>query len=363
MDPRLAVKKKAISSLILVVGLFVIGVGAFVLNKTGINFLFGEKAASGAFVTLTGILKKTADSKCYNILPSEYKSTPYVLEGSFPILNSGDTRQKEKITSLISTVIAAPAPPRYPTSSTVPSTRPTKGPRPTPANYDFSTTCRPIYATSDMVGNLLAQKVVVTGVQNGVVLYAKSIKSTTVSSCKEQCPGTDGVLRNCTPPEADGTAQESLCNSVGRVESCGGAQYCCPTLGGAWTKDLTKCSPPATLIPNPVSIKVVSPNGGESLYRYQTYNIAWQASPGVANYLVYAVNVNGGISLIGSANSPQTSITWNANPPNFVKDPNTFPNQYKIRVVNSQQTSMFDESDNFFTINPAPIALPTSASN
>ena len=61
-------------------------------------------------------------------------------------------------------------------------------------------------------------------------------------SCTEQCPGSDGVLRNCTPPEADGTAQESLCNSAGRTESCGGATYCCPSAGGAWTTDMSACS-------------------------------------------------------------------------------------------------------------------------
>ena len=62
------------------------------------------------------------------------------------------------------------------------------------------------------------------------------------SGCTEECPSSDGILRNCTPPEADGTPEESICNSsfVGRVESCGGTQYCCP--GTSWSSDMTACT-------------------------------------------------------------------------------------------------------------------------
>jgi hypothetical protein len=60
--------------------------------------------------------------------------------------------------------------------------------------------------------------------------------------CKEECPGSDGILRNCTPPEGDGTPAESICDTAGRVESCGGAEYCCPSVGGTWTTDMTACS-------------------------------------------------------------------------------------------------------------------------
>ncbi|MCC6711056.1 MAG: hypothetical protein IT416_01755, partial [Candidatus Pacebacteria bacterium] len=37
------------------------------------------------------------------------------------------------------------------------------------------------------------------------------------TQCQEQCPGNDGVLRNCTPPESDGSSQDSTCNVKGRV--------------------------------------------------------------------------------------------------------------------------------------------------
>lgn len=62
------------------------------------------------------------------------------------------------------------------------------------------------------------------------------------TTCTEQCPGSDGVLRNCTPPESDGTSEDSLCNAAGRVESCGGEQYCCPAVGGTWTTDMSTCA-------------------------------------------------------------------------------------------------------------------------
>ncbi len=51
-------------------------------------------------------------------------------------------------------------------------------------------------------------------------------------ACVDKCPDTDGVLRSCTP-SADGSFQ-SLCNSAGRVEVCGGKSYTCPAPGGTW---------------------------------------------------------------------------------------------------------------------------------
>ncbi|MFA7300851.1 MAG: hypothetical protein WC069_00875 [Candidatus Shapirobacteria bacterium] len=57
------------------------------------------------------------------------------------------------------------------------------------------------------------------------------------SGCKEECPGSDGVLRNCT-----GVVGQSLCNQVNRVEMCGTKCFICPTVGGKWNvTDISKC--------------------------------------------------------------------------------------------------------------------------
>jgi hypothetical protein len=74
------------------------------------------------------------------------------------------------------------------------------------------------------------------------------------AQCKEECPSTkDGVLRNCTPPEADGSSEDSICSAKGRVESCGGKEYCCPSPGGTWTTDMTACATP-TPEPSPTEV-------------------------------------------------------------------------------------------------------------
>ncbi len=55
-------------------------------------------------------------------------------------------------------------------------------------------------------------------------------------ACDEQCPGDDGVLRNCTDAQ-----EQSICVWQGIKESCGGNDCCCPSANGAWTRDMSKC--------------------------------------------------------------------------------------------------------------------------
>ena len=73
------------------------------------------------------------------------------------------------------------------------------------------------------------------------------------AQCVEQCPGNDGILRSCTPPEADGSSNDSICSARGRVESCGGVDYCCPAPGGTWTTNMTACATP-TPEPSPTEV-------------------------------------------------------------------------------------------------------------
>lgn len=75
----------------------------------------------------------------------------------------------------------------------------------------------------------------------------------------EACPvpGQPNLLKSCHPVETDGSATESLCDRVGRVETCGVAntQYCCPKVGGSWTTNMSACAasptPTATASPTP----------------------------------------------------------------------------------------------------------------
>lgn len=61
----------------------------------------------------------------------------------------------------------------------------------------------------------------------------------------QQCPTSDGThLLSCTPPESDNSPSDSLCGAgfVGRIEVCGGAQYCCN--GTRWTVSMAACATP-----------------------------------------------------------------------------------------------------------------------
>lgn len=74
-----------------------------------------------------------------------------------------------------------------------------------------------------------------------------------------ECPSlTDpSLLRDCSTT-GEVFPNDSYCNIAGRVEVCGqtvadAKQFCCPSAGGAWTLDLTKCpavSPTPTASPS-----------------------------------------------------------------------------------------------------------------
>lgn len=82
-------------------------------------------------------------------------------------------------------------------------------------------------------------------------------------ACNAQCPvsSNKSLLISCTP-SSDGTYQ-SLCNTKGRTEPCGGRTYCCPRAGGDWTTNMTACatptptsttSPTLTISPTPSTV-------------------------------------------------------------------------------------------------------------
>jgi hypothetical protein len=75
----------------------------------------------------------------------------------------------------------------------------------------------------------------------------------------EACPvaGQPDLLMSCTPANADGTANKVSCSNlgyVGKIVSCGSQTFCCPSLGAAWTTDLSACS--SSTSPSPTSSPV-----------------------------------------------------------------------------------------------------------
>ncbi len=100
----------------------------------------------------------------------------------------------------------------------------------------------------------------------GILLQENQDIRQQASGCVEQCPGPDGVLRSCTPPEDDGSSRDSLCAWAGRVEVCGNKNYCCPAAGGKWAlcpkptaTPAVTASPSATIAPTIAPTVGVSP--------------------------------------------------------------------------------------------------------
>lgn len=120
-------------------------------------------------------------------------------------------------------------------------------------------------------GAILGVLVLAVGVLSGIYLVGQNQNisekaAVTYGRCNEPgaeaCPGSDGVLRSCHPPEADNTPALSLCNSKGRIEFCGTRNYCCPAVGGTWTADMTACATPTpapTGTPSPTPVPTASP--------------------------------------------------------------------------------------------------------
>lgn len=112
--------------------------------------------------------------------------------------------------------------------------------------------------------------VLALGIVAGIILVRQQQNiSEEAQTCDEECPGADGVLRNCHPPNTDGTAQESVCNTKGLVSFCGIRNFCCPEAGAPWTTNMTLCtaaSPTATpsLTATPIETATSTPSGRAS---------------------------------------------------------------------------------------------------
>jgi len=104
-------------------------------------------------------------------------------------------------------------------------------------------------ASGKIIATVFAIFILVGGLAAGLILVRRNqdLREQAETTCVEECPGVDSggrsVLRNCTPPEADGTSDDQICNLAGRTGQCGGQQYCCPAAGGVWTTNMTACTP------------------------------------------------------------------------------------------------------------------------
>jgi hypothetical protein len=98
-------------------------------------------------------------------------------------------------------------------------------------------------------------------------------------------------------------------------------------------------------------VKVLSPNGGETLEVGKTYRITWQASSNIDRvYLMYKKdNYTGNWICFDCANTGY--FDWTVN----VGNTNTTNTQYKIEIIGYENSkgSILDQSDNFFTV-PLP---------
>lgn len=233
------------SPLIVVFLLLVLGFGAYFLAK---NFQVNLKSgASNVVQSATGKLVKkgTPDfAPC-----GKNANFTYGLLGSQVLAASTEAGGR-----IVSTAIPRPT-----------GIRRTPTPVPTPK----TPACTPLTVKAGLADKLVGQKVIVTGTYQNGIFYATTIAAI---KCTEQCPGKDNVLRNCTPPEKDGTSADSQCNQAGRIEVCGAKNFCCPKAGGVWTTDLTKCPNPKTPTPSPfcvdgVGYTAVSNSCGTGVFR------------------------------------------------------------------------------------------------
>ena len=110
-----------------------------------------------------------------------------------------------------------------------------------------------------------------------------------------------------------------------------------------------------TTAPSNSYIKVISPNGGEQWVSGQTYNITWQSN-GINNVKLaecaetpllstkYTCQELSGIPSVG-INAALGKLSWHVDP----NDP-FIPGMVKIKIWDVSNPSVYDESDNYFSI-------------
>lgn len=107
-------------------------------------------------------------------------------------------------------------------------------------------------------------------------------------------------------------------------------------------------------------IKVLSPNGGETLEASKTYRITWQTSPNIDKVSVmYQLDDNATVGTICSNCANTGYFDWIVN-----VGYTTSIHQYKIKIIGyeTNKGSVSDQSDNFFNLPLPPTPTITSVS-
>ena len=110
-----------------------------------------------------------------------------------------------------------------------------------------------------------------------------------------------------------------------------------------------KDSSDAPFIINTPSITITSPNGGNNLIGCSTASVTW-VSLGCSNNYNVDYSIDGGTTWISVASSiyiTNGTYTWTV--------PSVYNSNYKLRIMDASNTSVYDMSDNTFTVSPAII--------
>ena len=110
-------------------------------------------------------------------------------------------------------------------------------------------------------------------------------------------------------------------------------------------------------VPGQATVLVTSPNGGEDWNVNSQQNITWTSSNVTDVKIDYSTN-NGGIwlNVVSSVPASSGSYSWTI--------PNTPSTECLVRISNASLASIFDVSDNVFTIVPiVTVTTPNGGEN
>jgi hypothetical protein len=116
--------------------------------------------------------------------------------------------------------------------------------QPSPFEITTSGKSKKVGKTGIIIGVSIVVFLILSVVAGVLLVRQQQNLQEKAATCNEVCSGTN--LKSCHPADSDGTEDESLCNSAGRVQTCGVSytKYCCPVAGGTWTTNMSACATP-----------------------------------------------------------------------------------------------------------------------